>query len=66
MSKTPEEYEAELIDSIEAHRDRFRVVSYLATLETLSRALGAEKTREIHARAGLLIKSYAQTQEEKP
>lgn len=64
--KTPDEYEAELIDSVPDMRNRYRIATYLATLQTLARALGAERTQQIHSRAGLLIKSYAETTEEKP
>lgn len=66
MSKTPQEYEDELIDSVPDVRNRYRIATYLASLQTLSRALGVERTQQIHGRAGLLIKSYATDQEGKP
>jgi hypothetical protein len=65
--KTPEQYEDELTDSVSEVRDRYRIAAYLASLKVLSKALGVERTQQIHARAGLLIKSYAAAaEEEKP
>lgn len=66
--RTPAEYESMLRAEAKTDFETRKIVAYLAALKHLTELFGKDRAHGIHARAGLLIASYAADapEEEKP